>query len=623
MTDFGDEPGVVDAVANELNGLRFLLVVDNAERVEQLAPLVRVLGPGGRMLVTTRHGELAVGHQHIAVDQLSEEAALELVADWLRCPANSVPAEARRVVKLCGFHSFAIALNAAAVGQGLPWSAIVTALERNELDFDRHGFEEYVYQTVEEAIRISLDALSKADRTRYRELAAFFWENGVPAATILQFWDRRGKLAEHRGQKLLAFLQQRSLLRVQIAGERRDVQLHDLHLKHITRDDKKVRTPGRTLLDSWQPAQRDAWWTVDDDGYVRRTLFRHLVAARPAADVLALIAAEDEERRNAWYQARVQRGSVAGPDKADDLEDGFAGYVADLHLASQRVDDCLLDFIASSLRSLVRAVPGELLGVAVGQARWSLKRAIAHARHIADPAQQARARIALLAKVDDREEWLSETLEAVGTAEIKERRSLVEALAPTLSTPELLPVLQRLVSWAKSASTPYERNQNRPLVHFVVQRLPPDLAPQALGIMAAIGMQPISLLGLLPEPERSSRIARAIAAEDEAGDVGVAIRAMNVSLAAKYVDAGRAATLVSEALAEVQALEPGPMRHQGLLDLLLCLAPEDQSPVLDELIADAHQEPRQFSEPASQTPVPLRSRVREAVQQQDLVSIDL
>jgi NB-ARC domain len=621
VTDFRNEADIFEAVASELNGRRFLLVVDNAERVEQIAPLVRVLGPGGRLLVTTRHGELAVGHLHIRVDPLSEAAALQLAADWLACAAHDLPAEARQVIRLCGFHPFAVALNAAAAQQGLAWSAMVTALERRELAYLEHKFEEYVYATVEASLKVSLDALPKADRTRYGELAAFFWDGGVPAATLLRFWDRRGKLPAHRGQKLLVFLQQRSLLQLRVDGERRDVQLHDLHLAYIGRDERTLRSLGRTLLESWQPAQRDAWWTIADDGYLRRTLLRHLVSVRPAADALALISAEDDEQRNAWYGARLHRSAAPAEGDMDVRDDGFAGYVADLDIAAQRIDDCLLVIIAASLRSLASVVPGELLGAAVGGTRWSLTRAIAHAGLVADPAQQARARISLLPKVDDRPTWLEETLDVIGTADVRERRGLVEALAPSLTTAELLPALQRFVSWTDSAPTPYDRNQTVPLVHILLRRLPAEFAPKALELVDTIGLQAIPLLGLLPEPERSRRIEQALAAGNEPGDVGVAIRAMTVSLVARYVEPARSAALVRDALADVRALDQGAMRYEGLLELLPCLPPQAQAPVLDELIDAARKQPSEFIRLARETPAHLRARLRAAVEEQDLAWI--
>jgi TIR domain/NB-ARC domain len=194
VADGDTRDAVVDEVARLLDGRRFLLVVDNAKAVDQIAPLVRVLGPGGRMLVTTRHGELGTGHLHRQVGRLSDGDALQLVADWLGIGVDAVQGEARRMVELCGFHPFAIALNAAAVSQGLPWSAVVTALEQCELDYAEHRFEEYVYATVEHSLDTSLNALKPADRARYRDLAAFFWDGGVPCVAITRFWRRRGRL---------------------------------------------------------------------------------------------------------------------------------------------------------------------------------------------------------------------------------------------------------------------------------------------------------------------------------------------------------------------------------------------------------------------------------------------
>ena len=169
--DVHDEATVRDAVARRLDGMRFLLILDDAGSADQIASLVRVLGPGGRMLVTTRLGELATGHARVDLDRLSEHDALQLVADWLGTTVQAVPVEARRVVRLCGQHPFAIAVNAAAARQGVAWSTIVTALERNELDFAEHRFEEYVYSTVEQSLQVSIDALDPEDRERVRRLS--------------------------------------------------------------------------------------------------------------------------------------------------------------------------------------------------------------------------------------------------------------------------------------------------------------------------------------------------------------------------------------------------------------------------------------------------------------------
>jgi hypothetical protein len=615
-----DEDGIGDAVSQQLDGKRFLLVVDDATSVAQIAPLVRVLGSGGRMLVTTRHGELAVGHQHIDLDQLSEEDALQLVADWLQVPVDAVLPEARRMVTLCGRHPFAIAVNAAAASQGLAWSTIITALERRELDFAQHRFEEYVYGTVEQSLEISVTSLPEPERARYRELAAFFWESGVPARAIARFWNLHRRLAEHRAQRLLVFLRQRSLLQLHGAPEDNEVRLHDLHRAYLQRDERQTASLGQALLETYQPPQRDAWWSVPDDGYFRRHVMQHLLRSRPASDVMALLSAEDDEQRNRWYRARVQGAPTGQPADGD----GFAGYVADMHVASGRVSDCLLPLITASLRSLAGVVPGQLLAAAVDDERWSLARAIAHARLTAEPERRAAAMVALLPRVEDRASWLEETLDAIAQSDVTRRKALIEALAPVATPSELPRILRGIVAWVQHASSPYEETYTKPLVHHLLPRVPAPLLAEAIQLVSTIGIKPLRLYGALPEPERSARIREALdnaRADEDDPVLSVAMQAWTVSELAEQLDAATAATLVAETLASARGLKLGEMRHQALLDLLGCVSPDDQGEILKELIADALSKPSKFKALAAQAPPALHARIREALEAQDLTWI--
>ena len=619
-----DVQALADAVAEQLQGKRFLLVVDDAKDADQLAPLVRVLGPGGRMLVTTRIGELATGHQRIEVGTLSPPAALQLIAEWSGAAVDALPSLARRMAELCGFHPFAIALNAAAAGQGVAWPAIVKALERHELEFASLKFEEYGYKTVRASLRNSVDALAAKDRERYRELAAFYWEGGVTAAAVVRFWGTRG-LPEHHAQRLLALLRQRSLLQLEGSsgpGDVRHVRLHDLHVAYLAHDPRKVRALGAELLDSYLPAHRKSWWRVADDGYVRGHLVRHLLHVRPPADTLALLAADDGQGRNAWYSARIgahEAGLVA--------DDGFAGYVDDVALACRHIGDSLLVLVEASLHSLARAVPGELLGLAVGGQGWSLKRGIAHARLLGSPELRARAMIALLARVADRDAWLDETLGAIGESDVNERARLAEALAPQLTADEQLHVLERLVAQARTARTPYERAHLPLPLHPVLRCVAAPQAAEALRIVEQLDIRAAYLIGLLPEPERSRRIDKFLKDDDDERDISanlrVALRAATVSQLAPHLDRHGSlfARLMGDALVGILALEPGLHRETGLMDLLPWMSPERQAATVVELLAQARDEPRRFLRLAGAAPPEWHPQIRAALEEQPLTWI--
>jgi hypothetical protein len=612
IPDAQDVRAVEDAVTQRLRDQRFLLVVDDALAVAQLTPLVRVLGPGGRMLVTTRHGELATGHQRVAIEPFDEADALALVADWLGIDAEEVPADARRVVALCGRHPFAIAVNAAAASQGLAWSTIAAALERNQLDFAEHEFEEYVYATVDASLAVSVEGLMPPQRERYRELAAFFWESGVPASAVSRFWERRGRLPAHEAERLLVLLRQRSLVSLAGSPERYEVGLHELHRAYLARDEDVAAALAADLLESYRPASPHAWWDVADDGYLSGHLVRHLIRSRPQDELVALLCATDDRRRNRWYHARVEGRA-----------DGFAGYVADVALAAGRVPDSLQALITASLRSIARAVPAPLLEAAVNADRWSLERAIAHARLIAEPARRASAMTALLPQVEDRATWLADTLDAIGRSDVAERRPLLDSLADLLTPAELPETLRRAVGWVKEAATPFERRHAALLVHPVLSRVTASGAAEAVRILTGAGIEvPLYLCEVLSEPERSTRIRGALdEARAEPGEIGVFRFALTVSQVASYFEPMTAAAMVAEALAAARALDPGVFRHGTLLQLLPQLSPGDRDPTLDELIGDALRDPSEFAELASGAPPETHGRIRAALETQDLAWI--
>jgi hypothetical protein len=612
-TDPLDDRSVEDAISNKLNGKRFLLVVDDASAVDDIAPLVRVLGPGGRMLVTTRNGELAVGHQRVDLDEMSSDEALALVADWLSVPVHAVPSEARRMIELCGRHPFAIAVNAAAVGQGLAWSAIITALERCELDFAEQRFEEYVYRTVEESLRVSVDALPEQERERYRELAAFIWDPSVPASAVARFWAWQSELAEHRARSLLVRLRQRSLLQLHGDADAYEVRLHDLQQAYLQADKNRTNALGGALLESYEPNPPDAWWTVPDDGYLQAHLVRHLAAARSPAALAALLCAEDAQGLNRWYRMRVEAPQDHG------RVDGFAGYVADLAAAAERLPGPLLPLVTASLRSLAQAVPGSLLGKAVQSGRLPLDRAIARARLISGPEDRAAAMTALLPHAPNRASWLVEVLDTVGAADTGAREDLMSTLAAEIEPAESLVVLDRIVSWVQNAASPYERTDTVWLVHPVLERVPAEFVAEAWTLVTQIGVTPSRLFGLLPERDRAARIQQALdAAWAETGDLAKVLFAATLGELATFMDPKVAGSRALEALTALGDEDSQLLRLGALVELLPLLPASVRKETFYELVHDAPANPAIWSPLAARTPTDLQGVLRTNLEQQDV-----
>ncbi|MFI6502069.1 hypothetical protein [Nonomuraea typhae] len=120
----------------------------------------------------------------------------------------------------------------------------------------------------------------------------------------------------------------------------------------------------------------------DVDGYGRRHLVAHLLAAGRVADVHALLAREDAEGRNLWHEIHETAGDVFG-------------FLQDVELARKAGSSPALEIryrmVEASLLSTVRRMPVELLAGLVREGIWSWQRGLDHVMRDPDPARQVRA----------------------------------------------------------------------------------------------------------------------------------------------------------------------------------------------------------------------------------------
>ena len=94
---------------------RVLLVLDNIWNVEQVEHLLGSLDVNTRVLATTRDAGLAtgLGARAVEIRELSEDAALQQLADWVHLAVDKLPAVAADLARECGYLPFALALNGA------------------------------------------------------------------------------------------------------------------------------------------------------------------------------------------------------------------------------------------------------------------------------------------------------------------------------------------------------------------------------------------------------------------------------------------------------------------------------------------------------------------------------
>src|SRR5690348_14047954 len=403
----------VTALREWLASRRCLIVVDNAWKVDQVAPVTQALSTVSRLLVTSRDASLAtgVGAQIQSLDVLGPDAALRHLADWVGLTVEELPDAALDVAAECGGLPFALAVQGALARDGLAWADLRDALRAAQLDYAEQQFPGYPYRHVLAALQVSVDMLRSVDTdatARFLELGAFWWDEGVSQEAIVAFWEAAAGTAPRKGRKLLVEFERKALLRTR--GPARHVYLHDLmvdYLEAVT--DRRQLNAG--LLDAYRGRCPDDWPSGPDDGYFHHHLLDHLAYAGETAELARLLALETLERRNAWFEATDRTGNVASyrQQVVRRIRDAAAG--ADLTLRWSTV--------SASVNSLAANLPAPLLNALVGANVWPAAQALGYARQIPGHAQRMRALVALLpsAPEDERENVLQEAVTAASHAD--------------------------------------------------------------------------------------------------------------------------------------------------------------------------------------------------------------
>ena len=200
-----------DKIAAVLRGKRMLVAVDN---VWERGPLDALAGlaPGCTVMFTTRLPELATtfGATQIAVDELTQGQALELLGRWTgRAPAELPPA-ARALCTRVGNLALGVAMAGAMVARGRSFTDVVALIEQDLTRVHADLDPAYQYRNLLAAIEAGISDLPEGDQQRYAQLAVFAGRGPFPREAAGVLW--RPELAEAEVGDLLAELAGRSLL---------------------------------------------------------------------------------------------------------------------------------------------------------------------------------------------------------------------------------------------------------------------------------------------------------------------------------------------------------------------------------------------------------------------------
>jgi WD40 repeat protein len=281
-----------------------LVVLDDVWQVDSAAPLINILTPRCRLLLTTRDAGIvsALGAQEIRLEMLTDSDAMKLLAEWAAEPVESLPPLAREIVEECENLPFALALCGALVhDNGVPWSDLLNALRDADLAFIEKALPNYPYRDVLRSLRVSVDALERDDARAakcYLDLAVFPKDEQVPEAAALTLWTARG-LGDRDARKLLGMLDRKALLRLYGEAPYRRVTLHDLQADYLRAVVGDLAPLHERILQAYATRCPARWPTGPNDGYFFEHLYLHLEQAHREAELIDLLGNYD------WISAKL------------------------------------------------------------------------------------------------------------------------------------------------------------------------------------------------------------------------------------------------------------------------------------------------------------------------------
>jgi hypothetical protein len=265
-----------------LVGRRCLLVVDDVWSVPAAAAF-RAIGPGGRILYTTRDPAVLAGvaADVVQIGLLPPTATLELLRRLTG--VRVLPAEADRICEATGGVALAVALVGAAIGGGgRSWRQAADQLRSGDRTFLDHP-----YANTFKAMQVGIAALDETEAEFYRSLAVYPEDTVIPVAAIGRLWsqlfDASAEDTAVRLEKLVA----RSLLTVGHEG----VSFHDLQREFLLLHTQDLTLLHADLLAAYgvQPGRTRCAELSQNEPYIWEHLLYHLRGAGAGGAIPAVV----------------------------------------------------------------------------------------------------------------------------------------------------------------------------------------------------------------------------------------------------------------------------------------------------------------------------------------------
>jgi hypothetical protein len=469
LGDYNYKPLDINAASAHLRTLLsgvetgMLLVVDDLWQAQHFEPF-RVGNPKCCLLVTTREAVISGKATPYELDVMSPAQSMELLNRSLNeaiSPTDLEDVEA--LIKAVGYLPLALELLAARRNEGLPWARLRKEFEQ---EYDRRfkllkrtnaesqGTAEAIRNlSLEVSFSLSLRSLRKTAPEIY---AYFLWFGVLPEDVTINenmaptLWD----CSDWDAGEALRLLKAKALLRDgKVQGAMPSYRLHDLMHDYARKllptspdvvSDSPEQLPGLglcleeahgQLLERYrQQTQNGLWHTLQDDNYIYAHLTWHMEQAGQVEAVHDLLQETTEEGRNAWYEACDALGQPAQfvSDLGRAWELAEKSYTEDP--PSSIVLQCHYGLIKTSLNSLAKDIPAELIAAFVKNGFWSAAQGLAYAQKAQEAGTKASVIQALAPHLP--KSLISKTLELVRAIHSEsEQSSALIALAEKL--PEL------------------------------------------------------------------------------------------------------------------------------------------------------------------------------------------
>ncbi|MBD2459114.1 hypothetical protein H6G80_34330 [Nostoc sp. FACHB-87] len=291
-------------LGNLLRDKACLLILDDVWDLKH-AEAFTGLGQTSHILITTRNAEiiqkLSSQKQNYPLGLLTNEQALELLAQASEQAVKTLPSEAKAVAEECKNLPLALAM-VGAMAKGKPnlWGGLLKRLKNADLEKIKQQFPDYPYPDLLRAIQVSVDALEPEIKERYLNFAVFPEDTPIPVAVLQTFWEPEG-LDELDGDEIVTTLVNRSLAQQDQSGR---LTLHDLQLDYVRKQVNDLPALHEQLLEAYQGKCGDGWATGPKDGYFFEQLGYHLLQANRRDEFRQLLLEFN------WLQAKLSATNV-------------------------------------------------------------------------------------------------------------------------------------------------------------------------------------------------------------------------------------------------------------------------------------------------------------------------